>query len=107
MYNDDYIANRINELCEKQGISRYQLSKQCGLSESSISNLINRKSDPQCSTISKICDGFGITMSQFFADSDYCYSLTKDQFAILELWQSLSDIEKRLVEAYIRGIKKK
>lgn len=106
MYTENYIAKRINELCEMQGISKYQLAKQSGISESSISNLINRHSDPQCSTINKICDGFGITMSQFFLNNEKRCDLTAEQQNILNLWDTLESNDKKLVEAYIEGIKK-
>ena len=107
MYNEDYIANRIIELCEKQNISKYQLAKQSGVPESSISNLINRQSDPQCMTISKICDGFGISLSQFFLNDGKRCDLTPEQNHILDIWESLTKNEKQLVEAYINGIKKR
>lgn len=107
MYNEEYIANRINELCEKQKISKYQLAKRSGLSESSISNLINRHRDPQCMTISKICDGFGITLSQFFQVEGKRYDLSPEQNHVLDIWESLTDNDRQLVEAYIRGIKER
>lgn len=105
MYNEEYIANRINELCKKQGISKYQLAKRCGLAESSISNMVNRGSDPRCMTISRICEGFGITMSQFFQNIGKRCDLSPEQEHILDIWESLSNEQKRLVEAYIQVIK--
>ena len=107
MYTEDYIAKRINELCEKQNISKYQLAKQSGMSESSISNLVNRKSDPQCTTIYRICKGLGITMSQFFSINEENCDLSPEQIYFLALWESLSRDQKQLVEAYIAGIKSK
>ena len=107
MYTEDYIANRINELCEKQNISKYQLAKQSGMPESSISNLVNRKSDPQCTTISKICVGFGITMSQFFSKTEELCDITPEQKRFLDLLETLTHDEKQLVEAYINGMKKR
>lgn len=107
MLDGEYIANRINELCEKQDISKYQLAKQSGLAESSISNLLNRSSDARCSTISRVCEGFGITMAQFFQDDDKRCDLNIEQQHILNVWESLSKEEKRLVEAYIDGIKRR
>lgn len=91
MLNGEYIANRINELCEKQDISKYQLAKQSGLAESSISNLLNRSSDARCSTISRVCEGFGITMAQFFQDDDKRCDFNIEQqhiFDLLKQWGS-------------------
>lgn len=107
MYSEYYIADRINQLCEKQNITKYQLAKRSGMSESSISNLLNRHSDPRFTTLSRICDGFGITLSQFFLPDGEKVDLTSEQKRILDIWEKLDDDEKRLVNAYIDGVRKK
>ena len=107
MFNEYYVAERIIELCEKQNISRYQLARRSGMSESSISNLLNRLSDPRFTTLYRICEGFGMTMSQFFLPDGEKLDLTAEQKQLLDTWEKLSDEEKRLVSAYIDGIQKK
>ncbi len=107
MYSEYYIADRIVQLCEKQNITKYQLAKRSGLSESSISNLLNRHSDPRFTTLCRICDGFGITIAQFFLPDGEKFDLTFEQKYILDIWESFNDEEKRLVNAYIDGIKKR
>ena len=107
MFNEYYVAERIIELCEKQNISRYQLARRSGMSESSISNLLNRHSDPRFTTLYRICEGFGMTMSQFFLPDGEKLDLTAEQKQLLDTWEKLSDEEKRLVSAYIDGIQKK
>lgn len=107
MYSEYYVAERIIELCEKQNISRYQLARRSGMSESSISNLLNRHSDPRFTTLNRICEGLGMTVAQFFLPDGEKLDLTEDQKQILETWDRLSDEQKRLVSAYIDGIQKK
>ena len=77
------------------------------MSESSISNLLNRHSDPRFTTLNRICEGFGMTMSQFFLPDGEKLDLTAEQKQLLDTWEKLSDEEKRLVSAYIDGIQKK
>ena len=55
----------------------------------------------------KICDGFGITLSQFFAEDDKVLDLTKDQEELLKDWNSMDSRQQELVKAYIQGIIRK
>ena len=60
MLADNYIVERIEQLCEKRHITRYRLAQLSGIPQSSISTLLNRKSVPTIPTLEKICEGFGI-----------------------------------------------
>lgn len=106
MLDEKYIAKRIQELCEKKQLSMYALSKRTEISQSSLSNLMKRGSIPTFFTLDRICDGLGITLSQFFAE-DERLDLTKEQKRVLQIWESLSDREKEAVEIFIRGLKAK
>lgn len=106
MLDEKYIAKRIRELCEKKQLSMYALSKRTEISQSSLSNLMKRGSIPTFFTLDRICDGLGITLSQFFAE-DERLDLTKEQKRVLQIWESLSDREKEAVEIFIRGLKAK
>lgn len=46
-------------------------------------------------------------MAQFFQDDDKRCDLNIEQQHILNVWESLSKEEKRLVEGYIDGIKRR
>ena len=58
---------RLNRLMDERGWSVYRLAKNCGLSESTLANVFKRNTVPTITTLERICDGFGITLSQFFA----------------------------------------
>lgn len=107
MLDEIYVVNRIEELCKKRDFSRYKLSQESGLEQSTISNLLNRKSLPNLLTLSKICDGFGITLSQFFQEEDKIVNLSEEQKEVLDVWLSLTEEERALVKTYIQGIKRK
>lgn len=107
MLNENYIIERIESLCEKKHMSRYRLSQKTGLAQSSISNLLNRKSLPTIPTLEKICEGLDITLSQFFAGDGKPLDLTDEQREFLDSWNDLTEEEKSLVKAYIQGIKKR
>lgn len=107
MLDENYIIERIKSLCAKRQMSRYRLSQKTGLAQSSISNLLNRKSMPTIPTLEKICEGLGVTLSQFFAGDGEVPDLTEEQRELLAVWDDLTDGEKSLVEAYMQGIRKK
>lgn len=107
MLGEKYIADRIRELCDKKQMSMYALSQKTNISQSSLSNLMKRGSIPTFFTLERICEGLGITLSQFFAQDDERLDLTQEQKTVLSTWESLSDTEKQAVETYVRGIKLK
>ena len=61
---------RIRELMQERGWSEYRLAIASGLSQSTVANIFNRNTTPSVATLESICTGFGITLSQFFAQGD-------------------------------------
>lgn len=72
------IQRRINELCDERKITLNKLSTICGITQSTLNNIISRSNTkPTVSTIKKICDGLNITLSDFF-DTEYFDSLEQE-----------------------------
>ena len=107
MQAENYIIARIEQLCEKKKISRYRLAQKSGIAQSSISTLLNRKSVPTIQTLEKICEGFDITLAQFFAGDEEIPDLIADQKQLLSDWNEMDEHQKELVKAYIQGIIRK
>lgn len=58
---------RILELCQQRGISVNRLSMICGITQSTLNNIIGgRNRSTTVSTVQKICDGLDITITEFF-----------------------------------------
>lgn len=58
---------RIIELCNDRGITVNKLSTICGITQSTLNNIMHREgSNPTVATVKKICDGLEISMSEFF-----------------------------------------
>ena len=53
---------------EARGWSEYQLAERSGLPQSTIPSWYKKDMTPSFASLEKICDAFGITLSQFFAD---------------------------------------
>ena len=58
---------RILELCRQQDITLNKLSTICGITQSTLNNIVSgRNSTTTVSTIQKICDGLEISILDFF-----------------------------------------
>ena len=58
---------RILELCQERDLSVNRLSGMCGLTQSTLNNIVSgRNKSSTVSTVKKICDGLDITIVQFF-----------------------------------------
>lgn len=98
------IHEKLQSILEERGWSRYRLSKECGLSESTIANIFHRNTLPSIDTLETICCGFGITLSQFFAENDFV-ELTPDLKELFENWVYLSPTQKDVVLKMIKAMK--
>lgn len=95
---------RIRELCAERGWSWYQLSKASGISYSTLSTMINKKNMPTLPTLQKICQGFGISMTDFFEPDRSVSGLTKEQALCLSLFTALPQEDRKLAIAYLKGL---
>lgn len=59
---------RILELCRQKGITVNKLSYICGITQSTLNNIVSgRNNTTTVSTVKKICDGLEITIIDFFS----------------------------------------
>ena len=63
------ISEKINKIIIEKDITINKLSSISCLTQSTVESLVNGKSkNPKLLTIVRICDGLGITLSEFFND---------------------------------------
>lgn len=93
---------RLRKILNERGWSTYRLSKECGLSESTIANIYRRNAVPSIPTLETICKGFGITLSQFFADAEMV-ELTPELKEVFENWVSMTQEQKNATLAMMRA----
>lgn len=85
------INERISDLRIERGWSEYQLAEKSGIVQSTISSWSRTKSLPTITNLEKICNAFGITLSQFFAGKEeMAVSLTNRQMEMLHHFDQLS-----------------
>lgn len=88
---------RIKQLMEERGWTDYRLAKESNLSHSTVTNMFNRNNAPTLPTLEAVCKAFGITLAQFFSESDEPHALTPEQQELFSMWSSLTDKQKQLL----------
>ena len=69
---------RIEELCREKGITVNKLSTICGITQSTLNNIVSgRNNRTTISTIKKICDGLDMSIQEFF-NSDLFENLEQE-----------------------------
>ena len=96
------VLERLQKLMDARGWSMYRLAKESGLTESTISNIYRRNAIPSIVTLESICKGFGITLSQFFAEGELV-ELTPELQEVFENWRTLTPEQKDATLAMMKA----
>lgn len=94
---------RLQQLLQERGWTEYKLSKECGLAQSTIGNIFRRNTLPSIATLETICNGFGITMSQFFAEGE-TVELSPELKELFDCWVYLKPNQKDAVLQIIKAM---
>ena len=98
------ILQEITRLRLKRGWTEYELAKRCDLTQSTISTWYRKNQTPTIQNIEKICNGLGITLSQFFAEGSDPVALTREQREMLDHWAALNPSQQRSVLLLLRNM---
>lgn len=77
------VLDRITYYRTQKGWTEYQLAQASDLTQSTISSWYRKDLIPSIPSLEKICNAFGITLSQFFAE-DQQFTLTDTQNQLIE-----------------------
>ena len=91
------ILSAITTYRVERGWSEYQLAEHSGLPQSTISSWYRKNMIPSIPSLEKICNAFGITLSQLFSENHDPISLTPSQRKLLERWTHLSEDQQEIV----------
>lgn len=68
----EYTVDRIYQLCKERAITPNALSYMAGISQSTLKSILGGESkNPGIVTLKKICDGFEISLTEFFDTEEY------------------------------------
>ncbi|MBQ1343060.1 MAG: helix-turn-helix transcriptional regulator [Firmicutes bacterium] len=72
MNTREAVSKRIYQLCNDKGITPNGISNISAVPQSTIKSILNGESkNPGIVTIKKLCDGFEISLSEFFSTPDF------------------------------------
>lgn len=98
------VLEHIAELMGQRGWKLSQLATKSGVPQSTLSGLYQRNNVPTIPTLEKLCDAFGITMSEFFDADGKLTTLIDEQRQLLDKWQTLPQKEKDAVWALLEKL---
>ena len=97
------VLARITNLMHERGWTQYRLAKNSGLSESTIANVFKRNTMPSIPTLEAICNCMGISLSQFFAESDMV-ELTPELKELFDSWVNLTPEQKSVAVQMLKAM---
>ena len=101
------VLDKIKKLKRERGWSTYKLAYEAGLTQSTLSNMFARGTCPTVDTLERICDAFGISLSEFFNENDKVIHVSKDELELLDGYRSLTEKEKDAVKSMVSALKHK
>ena len=96
---------RLRQLLKERNWSVYRLAVNCDMPQSTINNIFNRNTVPTIPTLEIICKGFGITLSQFFAENEMV-EMSPELKELFDGWVTLTPEQKAAITQLIRTINK-
>ncbi len=72
MKAQDTVVERINNLCKEKRMSYYALSYASAVPMTTLMHIVDKTTvNPGVITLSKLCDGLGITLKEFFDTPEF------------------------------------
>lgn len=100
------ILRKINKMRLDRGWSVYRLSVESDIPQSTLTNMFNRETLPSITTLSSICNAFGISLSEFFADNEAPSKYNSQETELLDMFNSVSKETRESILCLLREISK-
>ncbi|MEA5003020.1 MAG: helix-turn-helix transcriptional regulator [Christensenella sp.] len=72
MNAQEVVAHRIKQLCEEKGFNPNSIANFAAVPQGTVKSILNGESqNPGIVNIKKLCDGFGITLGEFFSTPEF------------------------------------
>lgn len=98
------VLNQITYYRLQKGWTEYQLATKSGLTQSTISSWYRKGLVPSIPSLEKICNALGITLSQFFSETETTLTLTDTQKQLLEASVTLSEEQQLALIEFIKKL---
>ena len=91
------VLEKITSLREERGWTTYKLSKLSGIPQSTLSTWYRKNLMPPIDKLEIICQTFGISLAEFFNNTDVSISMTDDEKNMLKQWTLLTPSQRTAV----------
>ena len=91
------VLGKITSLREERGWTTYRLSILSGIPQSTISTWYRKNLMPPIDKLEIICQTFGITLAEFFNNTDVLVSMTEEEKNMLSQWNLLTPAQRAAV----------
>lgn len=98
------VLSKIQYERQKRGWTEYTLAKNSELSQSTISSWYRKDLEPSLASLERICNGFGMTLSQFFSSDVHTVGLSPDQIELIEVWDKLSPEQRSTLLTFLKSL---
>lgn len=99
------VLERLRHLMDERGWTVYRVARESGLSEKTVYNIYSRNTMPSIPTLEAICNAFGITLAQFFADGKLI-EMSLDLEEVFENWLVLTPEQKEATLSMMRAFRR-
>ena len=96
------ILEKIDKLRIEKGWTLYKLAEESEITQSTLSNMFIRKTQPSIATLTNICNGLNISLSEFFAEESS--NPSTEESLMLNDYRKLSNKHKISVNNLIKNL---
>ena len=97
------VNEKLRKMLKERGLTTYKMAELSGLSHTTRANVFKRNTVPSINTLRAICNGFGITLSQFFAEEEMV-EMTPELKDLFNGWLTLNPTQKEAVQQVIKAM---
>lgn len=91
------VIEKIEQLRRERQWTKYRLAEEAMLTYSTLSAVYSRGTPPKLEILEMLCNAFGITLSQFFAEGGDEHVLSSDERKLLKLFRELPKNKKQAI----------
>lgn len=95
------VIDKIRKLQWERGWTDYKLAQAADISQSSLATLYSRQTPQKLEMLQRICEAFGITLSQFFLDDEQIDILSEREKQMISSFRKLTPEKQQALIALI------
>lgn len=85
------VIEKLNRMRLERDMSVYRLAELSGINQSTLANTFSRGTVPSLKNLELICSTLGVTLSQFFAETEELLWLTPEEKRLMENYRRLPE----------------